>query len=143
MPKSHTLYLAQSFRCPQNIAFIANSYLKILNAPRDFKGTKKSDEESVKKEAKAIVCRTNAKLFDIAVENLDKKLFFVGGINSYSFDKLLDIQNLLFKKHECIKNQFIAKFADLKELLEYINETKEVDLKQKIFVLFKYVHSVL
>ncbi len=87
------------------------------------------------------MCRTNAKLFDIAVENLDKKLFFVGGINSYSFDELLDIQNLLFKKHECIKNQFIAKFTDLKELLEYINETKEVDLKQKIFVLFKYVHS--
>ncbi|HEC1725025.1 TPA: ATP-dependent helicase [Campylobacter coli] len=141
MPKSHTLYLTQSFRCPQNIAFIANSYLKILNAPRDFKGTKKSSNENVKNEAKAIVCRTNAKLFDIAVENLDKKLFFVGGINSYSFDELLDIQNLLFKKHEYIKNQFIAKFADLKELLEYINETKEVDLKQKIFVLFKYVHS--
>lgn len=39
------------------------------------------------------------------------------------------------------KNQFIVKFADLKELLEYINETKEVDLKQKIFVLFKYVHG--
>lgn len=58
------------------IAFIANSYLKILNAPRDFKGIKKSGEESVKKEAKAIVCRTNAKLFDIAVENLDKKIIF-------------------------------------------------------------------
>lgn len=115
--------------------------MKILNAPRDFKGTKKSSNENVKNKAKAIVCRTNAKLFDIAVENLDKKLFFVGGINSYSFDELLDIQNLLFKKHEYIKNQFIAKFADLKELLEYINETKEVDLKQKIFVLFKYVHG--
>lgn len=75
MPKSHTLYLTQSFRCPQNTAFIANSYLKILNAPRDFKGTKKSSNEDIKNEAKAIVCRTNAKLFDIAVENLDKKYF--------------------------------------------------------------------
>lgn len=59
-----------------------------------------------------------------AVENLHKKLFFVGGVNSYAFDELLDIQNLLFKKHEYIKNQFIAKLADLKELLEYIKETK-------------------
>ncbi|EMH2848262.1 ATP-dependent helicase [Campylobacter jejuni] len=141
MPKSHILYLTQSFRCPQSIATIANSYLGILNASRDFKGTLKPRKENNENEAKAIICRTNAKLFDIAVENLNKKLFFVGGVNSYAFDELLDIQNLLFKKHKYIKNQFIAKFADLKELLEYINETKEVDLKQKIFVLFKYVHS--
>ncbi|WP_243830452.1 3'-5' exonuclease [Campylobacter novaezeelandiae] len=141
MPKSHTLYLTQSFRCPQSIATIANSYLEILNAPRDFKGTQKLKNENKENKAKAIVCRTNAKLFDIAVENLDKKLFFVGGVDSYAFDELLDIQNLLFKKREYIKNQFIAKFTDLKELLEYINETKEIDLKQKIFVLFKYAHS--
>lgn len=63
------------------------------------KEQKKSSNENVKNEAKAIVCRTNAKLFDIAVENLDKKLFFVREINSYSFDELLDIQNLLFKKN--------------------------------------------
>nr|WP_315941024.1 UvrD-helicase domain-containing protein [Campylobacter sp. BCW_4332] len=30
MPKSHILYLTQSFRCPQSIATIANSYLGIL-----------------------------------------------------------------------------------------------------------------
>lgn len=63
------------------------------------KEQKKSSNENVKNKAKAIVCRTNAKLFDVAVENLDKKLFFVREINSYSFDELLDIQNLLFKKN--------------------------------------------
>ncbi|MCR2061704.1 UvrD-helicase domain-containing protein [Campylobacter helveticus] len=138
-PKSHTLYLTQSFRCPASIAKIANCYLKILNAPKDFQGTPKSTKEVTKQQA--IITRTNAKLFDIAIENLDKKLFLVGGVQSYNFDELLDIQNLLFKKQEFIKNPFIAKFKDLKELLTYIEETKEIDLRQKIFVLFKYIHS--
>ncbi|QBL11230.1 UvrD-helicase domain-containing protein [Campylobacter helveticus] len=138
-PKAHTLYLTQSFRCPSSIAKIANCYLKILNAPKDFQGTPKSTKEVTKQQA--IITRTNAKLFDIAIENLDKKLFLVGGVQSYNFDELLDIQNLLFKKQEFIKNPFIAKFKDLKELLTYIEETKEIDLRQKIFVLFKYIHS--
>lgn len=139
-PKAHTLYLTQSFRCPSSIAKIANHYLKILNAPKDFQGTLKNKiKQDVKQQA--LITRTNARLFDIAVENLDKKLFLVGGVQSYNFDELLDIQHLLFKKQEFIKNPFIAKFKDLKELLVYIEETKEIDLKQKIFVLFKYIHS--
>lgn len=134
------LYLTQSFRCPQSISKLANEYLMLLNAPRDFKGTtriKKSD----KKAQNTVICRTNAKLFDIAVNNLDKKLFLVGGVASYNFDELLDVQNLLFKKHEWIKNPFIAKFKDVKELFSYVEETGEIDLKQRIFILFKYIHS--
>ncbi|EOV5461191.1 hypothetical protein ACOQXD_000008 [Campylobacter jejuni] len=65
MTKSYALYLTQKFRCPQSIATIANSYLGILNAPRDFKGTLKPRKENNENEAKAIICRTNAKLFDI------------------------------------------------------------------------------
>lgn len=75
------------------------------------------------------------------MNNLDKKLFLVGGVASYNFDELLDVQNLLFKKHEWIKNPFIAKFKDVKELFSYVEETGEIDLKQRIFILFKYIHS--
>lgn len=35
------LYLTQSFRCPLSIAGIANNYLKLLGAQKDFKGTSK------------------------------------------------------------------------------------------------------
>lgn len=137
------LYLTQSFRCPLSIAGIANNYLKLLGAQKDFKGTSKDlsfdfDGKS-KGNQMVIITRTNAKLFDIAVQNLDKKLFLVGGIESYNFNDLLDIQSLLCKKKEHIKNDFIAKFADAKELIAYSDESNEIDLKQKLLICFKYM----
>ena len=73
------LYLTQSFRCPLSIAGIANNYLKLLGAQKDFKGTSKDlsfdfDGKS-KGNQRVIITRTNAKLFDIAVQNLDKNFF--------------------------------------------------------------------
>ncbi len=136
-PRSTTLYLTQSFRCPQSIANIANMYLNILNAPKPFRGTKKSVCQS--NEPKAILCRTNARLFDVAIANIEKKLFIVGGVDSCNFDDLLDVQKLMFKKHEYIKSPFIAGFKDIKELLEYSKDTGEIDLQQKVMVLYKYM----
>ncbi|EIE4559096.1 ATP-dependent helicase [Campylobacter lari] len=136
---SKTLYLTQSFRCPQAISNIANNYLKLLNAPRDFKGTLKTQQ--INTNQKTIIARTNAILFDFAIENIDKKMYFVGGIDSYSFDELLDIQNIVFKKFDFIKNKFYLNFQDLKELSSYATEAEEIDLKQKINILFKYIQS--
>lgn len=141
-PNVKILYLTQSFRCPIKIAKEANRYLQILNATKEFKGTFKENSSNTKTNSpKAIITRTNAKLFDIAVQNLDKKLFLVGGVQSYNFDDLLDIQKLLCKKKECIKNDFIKKFADVKELIEYCDESNEFDLKQKLLICFKYINE--
>ncbi|WP_279176521.1 UvrD-helicase domain-containing protein [Campylobacter insulaenigrae] len=137
--KSKTLYLTQSFRCPQVISNIANNYLKILNAPRNFNGTLKTKQ--INTNQKAIIARTNAILFDFAVENIDKKMYFVGGIDSYSFDELLDIQNIIFKKFDLIKNKFYLNFENFGELNSYATEAEEIDLKQKINILFKYIQS--
>ena len=136
-------YLTQSFRCPLSIAKIANNYLQVLGAKKDFKGTLREVsldfEGKVKGNQRAVITRTNAKLFDIAVQNLDKKLFFVGGIESYNFNDLLDIQSLLCKKKEYIKNEFIAKFDNVKELIAYSDESNEIDLKQRLLICFKYM----
>ena len=144
-PNIKVLYLTQSFRCPVSIAKEANKYLRLLEAKKEFKGTfKESNLDFTGKNPntqRAIITRTNAKLFDIAVQNLDKKLFLVGGIESYNFNDLLDIQNLLCKKREYIKNNFIARFADVKELIAYSDESKEIDLKQKLLICFKYMNE--
>lgn len=133
------LYLTRSFRCPESISKVANLYLKALKAPRDFIGISKAKKDKLKQ--KAIVCRTNALLLDIAIENLDKKLFLVGGIDSYNFDDILDVQNLLFKKHEYIKSPFLKKFDEIKDLISYIDETNEIEFKQKVFTVFKYANQ--
>lgn len=138
-PNTKILYLTQSFRCPASIAKEANKYLQFLGAKKEFKGSFKANKLKNSNKQKAIITRTNAKLFDIAVQNLDKKLFLVGGIESYNFKDLLDIQNLLCNKKEHIQNAFIARFKDVKELIAYSDESKEIDLKQKLLICFKYM----
>jgi len=136
-----TLYLTQSFRCPRVVAGVANQYLYLLNAPKSFKGTL-IEKEDVPTQT-AVIARTNAKLFDYAIENIDKKLHFVGGINSYNFQDLIDIQNLQWGKSDYIKNGFIKKFYDMDELVDYADEANEVDLKVKITTVRKYMkHNI-
>lgn len=138
-----TFYLTQSFRCPLSVSEISNYYLQILGAKKDFKGTLKEQllgfEGKTKGSERVIITRTNAKLFDIAVQNLDKKLFFVGGMESYNFDDLLDVQNLFCQNKDYIKSSFIAQFDNIKELIAYIEESKELDLRQKLLICFKYM----
>lgn len=131
------LYLTQSFRCPTNIATIVNKYLmQILHAPKRFRGY--DSDAPLNTSQIATIARTNAKLFDFAVENIESKLYFIGGIKSYNFQDLLDIQNIFWKKPERIKNSFFNKFSSAKELSKYISETKEIDLKVKFIIVAKY-----
>lgn len=74
-PNAKVLYLTQSFRCPESITKEANRYLQLLGAKKEFKGSFKPDKRKNLNEQKAIITRTNAKLFDIAVQNLDKNFF--------------------------------------------------------------------
>jgi len=137
-----TLYLSQSFRCPDGVAQKANPYLKFLNASVPFKGLKKSIPSSTKAPL-AVIARTNAKLFDYAVKeinhNQNAKFYFVGGIKNYNFQDLIDIQNLYFERKEFIQNNFLKKFGSIDKLKNYANQAKEVDLKTKIEIVEKYI----
>lgn len=137
LPRVKKLYLTQSFRCPRTVSAIANQYLDILDAPVPFKGTLIKNSNVPKQVT--IIARTNAKLFDFALENVDQKLYFVGGLKSYKFQDLIDLQNLVWGKTEYIRNGFIKKFHDLSELEEYAIETNEADLKVKIMTVKKYM----
>ncbi|WP_187648670.1 UvrD-helicase domain-containing protein [Nitrosophilus labii] len=148
MPGTKTLYLTQSFRCPQVVAALANQYLTLLDAPKPFRGTRiqRNDDPT----QTTVVARTNAKLFDYVVENIlfnedeeEFKIHFVGGIKSYNFQDLIDIQNLQWGKTEYIRNGFLKRFYDIEELSEYAEEANEVDLKVKITIVRKYMkHNI-
>ena len=138
LENSITLFLTQSFRCPLSVANIANFYLLAIGAKKPFIGTKKelpSNTQSI-----TILARNNATLFDYAINSLDKKIAWVGGIDSYNFSDLLDIQNLLFKKPDFIKNSFLKKFSDIDELLDYCDETQEIEWRGKLMIVFKYIN---
>ncbi|ULO03816.1 UvrD-helicase domain-containing protein [Campylobacter sp. RM12651] len=115
------LMLTNSFRCSEKIAEIANDYLKLVGSKNDFIGLNKKFEDT---KQKAYISRTNAKLFEIAINNLDKKIFFVGGLSSYNFNDLIDILNLMLKGSKKYEN-----FNDFKK---YLNELEEANQQNNI-----------
>ena len=88
-----------------------------------------------------MLARNNATLFDYAVNSLEKKISWVGGVDNYNFSDLLDIQNLLFKKQDYIKNSFLKKFENIDELLDYCDETQETEWKGKLMIVLKYINA--
>ena len=88
--------------------------------------------------------RTNAKLFDFVVKKIKEneriKLYFIGGIRSYNLYDLVDIQYLFWKKKKFVRSIFLKKFANIDELIEYVDVSKEIDLKVKISIVRKYLN---
>lgn len=136
-----TIYLTNSFRCSPGVALLANRYLQILGAKKDFKGLNNRNLESV---SKAYLSRTNLNLLKNAYNNSHKKLFFVGGLNSYNLQDLEDLC-LLFSKNEAvkerIKNPFLKNFNNAKEFLKNISETENVEWKSKTTSFLFFVNN--
>lgn len=135
------IYLTNSFRCSPSIAFLANRYLQILGAKKDFKGLNNKNTESI---SKAYLSRTNLNLLKNAYNNSHKRLFFVGGLNSYNLQDLEDLC-LLFSKNEVIKerikNPFLKNFNNAKDFLKNIGETENVEWKSKTTSFLFFVNN--
>lgn len=136
-----TIYLTNSFRCSPSVAILANRYLQILGAKKDFKGLNNKNSESI---SKAYLSRTNLNLLKNAYNNSHKKLYFVGGLNSYNIQDLEDLC-FLFSKNETIKerikNPFLKSFSGAKEFLKNISETENVEWKSKTTSFLFFVNN--
>lgn len=130
------LYLTKSFRCGQHIAEIANNYLQISNAPRDFLGNENVKDDEAGYKDHAIIARSNAQLFHYLVSNgSDKKIYFVGGINGYKFRDLVDLVILKYSEDKnTIRNSFYKQFDSLEDLKDYAESANENDILSKIKV---------
>ncbi|WP_199718840.1 3'-5' exonuclease [Petrotoga sp. HWH.PT.55.6.1] len=121
---------------------MANPYLQLLNAAVPFKGVKKAIQSETQGPL-AVIARTNARLFDYAVDELEKnpnvKFHFVGGFNSYNFQDLIDIQNLILQRRDLIYDKFLKNFESFSKLTEYADKANEVDLKSKIEIVENYI----
>jgi superfamily I DNA/RNA helicase len=130
------MYLSQSFRCPPHIGFMADAIIKKAGAEKTFKGVAPPLKELTKH--KTYIARTNGGLFDFCMQNLDSKLYFVGGIKNYNFSDILDVKYLQIGRTEFISNPFIASFPSFKALVQYSNSVNDMSLKGLTGVIFKY-----
>lgn len=114
--------LTQSFRFGKNIENVANILIKNLkNEKLSIKGNEniKDFVDNYQSHYKtAIISRTNAMVIANAMKAAEenRKIFFVGGIRSYNFAKLLDIDALYNSNKKLIKDFSIKNYKDFNEL---------------------------
>ena len=128
-------YLSRSFRCPPNVGNLADRIIRLAGATKPFVGVANSCPPVRRK---TYIARTNSGLFEFCVDNLDKKICFVGGIKGYNFSELLDIRNVWGQKFEYIRNDFYRNFSGLKDLMEYADKTSDIALTGAIGIVLKY-----
>jgi len=134
-----TFYLTYSFRFGEEIAWIANKILHTFkNEKQSLKGFRSKSSNEEPKDL-AIISRTNASVFDQAVAHCEsKKISFLGGIDGYRFNDIIDVYLLYARKNSEIKNPFIRSFSSYSDMIAYAEEAQDWEMRSNCKVVEKY-----
>jgi hypothetical protein len=137
------LSLTTSFRFGYAIANMANVILSVFkDEPLELKGCGR-DSSYGPADPSLYSCylhRTNAGLFDRAVGLLPrgKKIHFVGSVNNYGFDRILDAWFLKNGESRNIRDPFIRSFSSYSAMEEYAITVEDRELTSRIKVVNNY-----
>jgi F-box protein 18 (helicase) len=133
MPGAEVRYLTRSFRFGPDIASLATALLSgYKNETRPLIGVGGSQAIATKVDRSkqfTTICRTNASVFAQAVAMLDfKKVYFIGGVDSYPLDRLVDVQRLASGQLHLVKDPFFKQMGSLAKLSEYAKKVKDKEI---------------
>ncbi len=141
-------YLTQSYRFGEAIAETANALLHTFKHERQtLKGL--GDDSHVgplpdRIGHHAILCRTNAGIFDAAVDFInnhgERPIAFAGGLKGYALNQLMDTHAL--RKGEPVRDPYIGSFKSYEDLEEYAENVDDKELKSRVRVLERYGNGV-
>lgn len=137
------LYLTASFRFGAGIANLANAVIGQYSLhTKPIRGLGKHATKFNVDLAKphTRIARTNAILFaeSIRVLNSGRSFGFLGGVENYKFDSVLDAYNLSAGNKGFIKDQLIKSFPDFANMRVYAESTDDKELKSIINVVEDY-----
>lgn len=139
-----TYNLTESWRFGPVIATIANSLLMLKGEEVEVKGLGPATHYGpiFPGSPHTCLCRTNAGVFDQAVSAVlrNQRLYFVGGINGYRFDKILDAYYLYSEQNELVRNGYIKRFAKFSEMEEHAEAGNDPEIKILVRVVNLYAH---
>lgn len=145
--EGHHLYLTESFRFGNEIAFIANKILSELKNEKNLiSGSDYRDSvicEIDKEVQYTIITRTNARLIDIAIENAinGKKIYINGGDGM--FKGMLEAYYLYSGKLDKITSNTLKTMKNYAHFKESSKVTKSQEALLQIYLIDKYGHSLL
>jgi hypothetical protein len=140
-------YLTNSFRFGPKVAEIASLLLSTFYDETHLvygKGFNSTVGTIDRGDQKSVLCRTNAEIFSRAVGCLiaDLSIGFVGGVNSYAFDKIHDAYLLYANDKSPIRDSFIKGFIDFDEFSQYADDAGDLECKMLVKVVHQYQHDI-
>lgn len=130
------LCLSESFRYGAELAAAANRLLALKGETRKVRGGRRGEPST----SQAFIARGNAAIYRQAVElaRTGQQAHWVGGIEGYRLEQLLDVWRLRFGQREAIRDGFLAGFADYASLCVYCEEQDQRDLKAWLLLLDRH-----
>lgn len=130
------LSLTNSFRFGDGVAMLANAVLGEFQEHKDLitgLGKHKTCFAVDRSKPHTVLCRTNGMLFSEAVSALQAGVpfGFVGGVQHYRFDNVLDAYWLKSGNKGAIRDKFIQSFGDFTEMAAY---AEAVDDRELLFL---------
>lgn len=159
VPATHTFCLTQSFRFGPEIGYVASCALEVFKGitNKTIVGTEMSGSIHGPLSGQvAVLARSNLVLFNMAVDVVCnegyKKLglshvrgAFVGGIDGYGFQQILDIYYLMYWPEEApsmVQDPFIKRFTSYGSLFKYAHSVEDLDLSTKVSFVNDHNHEV-
>ncbi|WOB11253.1 UvrD-helicase domain-containing protein [Piscinibacter gummiphilus] len=143
------LNLTRSFRFGEGIASLANTLLGHFKYPTPplliGAGEPRQTRFSIDvNKPFAVLARSNAGLFNEAVAFLKtgRRYHFIGGVDGYRLDKVLDAYYLWVNEPGLIKDPYLRSFNGFDDLEALAEESDDAELKLLIRVVADYGHQI-
>lgn len=131
------LKMPRTWRFGPDIARVANALLsQFKDEDTAIIGAGPSSPMS-SRPARAVLSRTNAGLFKEAAEVRGKGIYWVGGVESYRIDQLMDAWHLRSGKTSAIASPVLRKYRSWSEFSEEVETTKDPEAR----LLVKFIDA--
>jgi len=140
--------LTTSFRFGNGISAVANRLLGHFKAESlRIKGVGPQSSSPLKLETSkpiAVIARTNAAVFDEAVNRLGERepYAFVGGVDSYRLERVMDAHYLSKGQHGRMKDPYLRSFGSMAELELIAEAMDDPELKRLVKVTEAYGNAI-
>lgn len=137
------LHLTQSFRYGAGVARLANAVLGAYDPhPHPIRGAGKHETRFAFDQTKphTVLSRTNGLLFGEAVSALRQGVpfAFVGGVDNYKFEIVLDTYYLHANRKDLIKDKMISSFATYQDMVAYGKALDDKEVNSLIRIVEEY-----
>jgi len=136
--------LTGSFRFDHNIANLATALVsQFKDEDRLLRGLGGPSKIGKTGQRFALLSRTNAGLFDLAVEwHKTKKIHYLGGVDQIKPEMILDIWKIWHGDAKMVQDSFLKRFRHFSELNEYAKDTEDRELQSRISIVEKYRYEI-